>query len=122
MIGHLLRIACLALVCAASFPAWAAARTIYDGRWSVLIVTQQGSCDRAYRYGVQIVDGRVIYDGGVVNMSGSVNRRGQVRVSVSSGDAYASGSGRMSRSIGRGQWRGQSGGSMCSGYWEAERR
>jgi hypothetical protein len=122
MIGHLLRIACLALVCGASLPQEAAAHTIYDGRWSVLIVTQQGSCDRAYRYGVQIVDGQVVYDGSLVNMSGSVNRRGQVRVNVSSGGAYAVGSGRMSRSIGRGQWRGQSGGTMCSGYWEAERR
>ena len=41
----------------------AVARTNYDGNWSVLIITQSGACDRAYRYGVQISDGNVFYEG-----------------------------------------------------------
>jgi hypothetical protein len=122
MIGHFLRAATLALVCAASIPSLADASTPYDGRWSVLIVTQRGTCDRAYRYGVDIVDGRVIYTGGIVNMSGTVNRRGRVRVDVASNGAYATGFGRLFRSTGHGEWRGRSGASTCSGYWEAERR
>jgi hypothetical protein len=122
MISHLSRIGFLALACLACAPNAATARTPYDGSWSVLIVTQRGTCDRAYRYGVQIVNGRVIYNGGAVNMSGHVTPRGAVSVSVSSGSAYANGSGRLSRSSGRGQWRGRSGSSACSGYWEAERR
>ena len=122
MIGHLSRIAFVILACAASLPDKAAARTVYDGSWSVLIVTQRGTCDRAYRYGIEIVNGRVIYNGGVVNMSGRVSSGGGVSVSVSSGSGYASGSGRLSRHAGRGHWSGRSGSSACSGYWEAERR
>lgn len=122
MLGHFFRVAFLVLICAASLPDKAAARTAFDGSWSVLIVTQRGTCDRAYRYGVEIVNGRVVYNGGIVNLAGHVNSGGSVSVSVSSGGGYASGSGRLSRQTGRGRWSGQSGGSACSGYWEAERR
>ena len=103
----------------AKSPALAAA---HDGNWSVLIITEKGDCDRAYRYGVQIVDGNLVYDGGVVNMTGRVNAAGAIRVSVSAGDAQANGSGRMTRTTGRGNWSGRSGSDACSGYWEAERR
>jgi hypothetical protein len=123
MIGHLLRGSLLALACTLSIPQTAAARTAYDGSWSVLIVTERGTCDRAYRYGVEIADGYVIYNGGAVNMSGRVSSNGQVRVSVTAGQSYADGTGRMSRNgVGHGRWNGSSGGSACSGYWEAERR
>jgi hypothetical protein len=40
----------------------AVARTSYDGSWSVLIVIQSGSCNRAYRYVVQISHGHVLPD------------------------------------------------------------
>lgn len=121
MISTLVRASILAAACAAS-AGTASARTPYDGQWSVLIVTERGSCDRAYRYGVQIVDGNVVYDGGIVNFSGRVAPNGRVQVAVSSGNSRANGSGRMSRDGGRGNWSGQSGGDGCSGYWTAERR
>src|SRR3954469_24581587 len=122
MISQLVRAGLLAAVCVASLPTTAPARTPYDGSWSVLIVTQRGTCDRAYRYGVTISDGVVRYDGGVVNLSGRVASSGAVRVTVSSGSAYANGTGRLSRNSGRGSWNGRSGSDACSGYWEAERR
>lgn len=123
MISHLVRAGILAVVCATSAVSSAAARTVYDGSWSVLIVTEQGSCDRAYRYGVNIVDGNVVYDGGgPINLSGRVMQNGTVQVTVSSGGSRAVGSGRLSKTIGRGNWRGRSGSDACSGYWEAERR
>jgi hypothetical protein len=122
MISQLVRAGLLAAVCVASLPTTAPARTPYDGSWSVLIVTQRGTCDRAYRYGVTISDGVVRYDGGVVNLSGRVASSGAVRVTVSSGSAYANGTGRLSRNSGRGSWSGRSGSDGCSGYWEAERR
>ena len=31
----------------------AMARTPFDGAWSVLIVTDRGTCDRAYRYALR---------------------------------------------------------------------
>ena len=122
MISHLVRASVLASICVGVFATAAPARTIYDGSWSVLIVTQRGNCDRAFRYGVDIVNGRVVYSGGIVNFSGNVSSGGQVRVAVSSGSARANGSGRLNRNVGRGSWSGVSGSDRCSGYWEAERR
>jgi hypothetical protein len=122
MISHLIRVSVLASIGVGALATSAPARTIYDGNWSVLIVTQRGNCDRAYRYGIEIVNGRVYYGGGVVNFSGRVSSGGYVRVNVSSGGARASGSGRLSRNVGRGSWSGVSGSDRCSGYWEAERR
>ena len=122
MISHLVRASVLASVCIAATATTAPARTPYDGAWSVLIVTQRGSCDRAYRYGIQIINGIVTYDGGAVNLSGRVSGNGAVRVVVSAGSASANGTGRLSRNTGRGSWAGRSGSDACSGYWEAERR
>jgi hypothetical protein len=101
----------------------AQARTPYDGSWSVLIVTQKGDCDRAYRYPVKIVNGVVSYGGEAsFNVSGRVAGSGSVRVSVSRGQSRADGSGRLSGSSGSGSWRGSSTGASCSGTWTAERR
>src|SRR5262245_31710805 len=95
MIGHLFRSIFLALVCATATIGSAAARSSFDGAWSVLIVTQRGNCDRAYRYGITISNGHVRYDGGMVRMSGTVSPSGAVQVRVSADSAYANGSGRL---------------------------
>lgn len=101
----------------------AVARTVFDGTWSVLIVTNYGPCDRAYRYGVQIINGDVTYDGGgPINLQGRVAPSGAVRVSVSAGGQRADGTGRLARDRGAGVWRGVGSGGTCSGTWEAERR
>jgi hypothetical protein len=122
MISHVIRAGVLASLCLASLPDMASAQRAYDGQWSVLIVTQQGSCDRAYRYGVSIRGGTVYYDGGVVSFTGRVAANGAVSVRVSSSQGFANGSGRLSRNEGQGRWSGQSGRDRCSGYWTAERR
>jgi hypothetical protein len=100
----------------------AVAQRMFDGNWSVVIVTERGTCDRAYRYGISIRSGYVYYGGGGVNFTGHVAANGTVNVRVTSGGAFADGSGRLSRNVGQGFWSGQSGGSGCSGYWMAERR
>src|ERR1700734_4062016 len=84
----------------------ALARGPYDGTWSVLIVTDSGSCDRAYRYALRIADGRVSYDDPSFSVSGH----------------SANGSGRLNGDYGDGHWSGRSSTSACSGHWEAERR
>src|SRR5258708_25967125 len=93
----------------------AVARTSYDGSWSVLIITQGGACERAYRYGVQISNGRVLGGDGSANLQGRVAQNGAVRVSVSAGDQRADGSGRLSRDRGSGLWRGQGSTGTCAG-------
>jgi len=122
MISRFLGAGVLALVCVTAMPDMASAQRAYDGQWSVLIVTENGTCDRAYRYGVSIRSGGVYYDGGVVNFTGRVQANGSVTVRVTSGSAFANGTGRLNRREGQGRWSGQSSGSRCSGYWTAERR
>ena len=96
----------------------------YDGSWSVVISTRNGACDPEYRFGVQIVDGHVVYGGGVagVDVQGNVGANGGVRVSVSSGGQRADGQGRLSRQTGAGTWTGQGPTGVCAGVWQAVRR
>jgi hypothetical protein len=98
----------------------AAATPNYDGQWSVMILTQKGSCDASYRYPVRIANGALLNDGpSLINVSGKVERNGAVTVMVNAGDKSATGSGRLSPGgIGSGKWSGAS----CAGTWQAERR
>jgi hypothetical protein len=105
---------------------WAApaatAHTPFDGNWSVLIVTDSGNCDRAYRYAIHIANGRITYPDQTIAISGHVTARGYIRVSVNAGGQSANGSGQISGASGAGRWSGHSSTSQCSGHWEAERR
>jgi hypothetical protein len=121
MISHLVRASTLAVVCVAVLATESPARTPFDGAWSVLIVTTQGDCDRAYRYGVTIDNGNVVYDGGVVSLYGRVGGNGALRVTLTSGNARANATGRLNRRVGSGGWHGSSGQNRCSGYWQASR-
>src|SRR5919206_498613 len=109
----------LAATVPASAPA--AAHANFDGEWSVLIVTEKGTCDRAYRYPVKIENGSVGYAGSAsFNVTGKVGANGAVTVTVSRGSQSATGTGRMSGTDGSGTWTAASG--ECSGTWTAERR
>ena len=91
----------------------------FDGLWSVVIVTERGTCDRAYRYPIRITGGAMLNDGSSpVTINGRVAGTGSVNVTVSRGSQSATGSGRLSGNIGVGTWRA----AECSGTWEAERR
>ena len=94
-------------------PATAFAHTVYDGDWSVWILTRGGACEPSVRYGVQIADGMVtISGGGIATVQGRVSRSGTVSVIVRSGKQWANGSGRLSRNRGGGAWWGE-GTSTC---------
>ena|SRR5215813_11449636 len=108
-----------ALLGAPALAVQAQAKTNFDGNWSVVIITEKGTCDRSYRYPVKINDGTVGYAGEAsFNVSGRVNPNGKVTVTVSRGDRRASGSGQLSATSGAGSWSG----GECSGTWQAERR
>jgi len=101
----------------------AVARNAFDGSWSVVISTQSGGCDPQYRFGMQIINGNVVYEGGgPANIQGQVSPNGGVWVSVSSGGQQANGQGRLSRDSGTGSWRGQGAAGTCAGTWQAVRR
>ena len=94
----------------------------FDGNWSVEVVTEQGACDRAYRYAVVVQNGQARYGGPEnFNVNGRVQQNGSVSASISRGQDRANVSGRLSGATGRGTWT-TSGGRICSGYWNAEKR
>ena len=117
-------LAALAILASTVIPAGSApiaSPKSFDGGWSVLIVTEKGTCDRAYRYPVKIDNGSVGYAGEAsFNVSGKVAQNGAVTVTVSRGSTSATGTGRMSATDGAGIWTAGSG--DCSGTWTAERR
>jgi hypothetical protein len=126
ILSHAIRttIPALAILAATLVPASTApiaGKPNFDGQWSVLIVTEKGTCDRAYRYPVRIENGSVGYAGSAsFTVAGKVGGDGAVTVTVSRGSQSAKGTGRMSTSDGAGTWVAASG--ECSGTWTAERR
>lgn len=105
---------------AAASPAAAAS---FDGAWSVLIVTEKGDCDRAYRYEVSVSDGQVRYRGsGSVKVSGTVSPQGAVRVRIMVGENAAQANGRLTGNGGVGTWQGAGIDDVCTGRWEAEKK
>lgn len=115
-------LAMLAMSAVPASPApMSASKPSFDGSWSVLIVTEQGKCDRAYRYPVKIENGSVGYAGSAAfTVSGKVGPNGTVTVTVARGSQSANGTGQMSATDGSGRWTAGSG--DCSGTWTAERR
>jgi hypothetical protein len=91
----------------------------FDGKWSVVVVTTKGDCDRAYRYPIDI-RGETLVNGGdtAFDISGRVQGNGAVAVKISYGDKSAHGIGHLSGAMGSGSWTGGS----CAGTWTAERR
>ena len=88
MISHLARAGILAFVVTASTAGIAAAHTAYDGRWSLSIVTERGTCDR-YKFPVEINNGNVSFPG-LNKASGRVSAKGGVNVFVSAAGKSAS--------------------------------
>ncbi len=112
------------LVASASIPSDAAGRVArpskFDGQWSVVIYTLVCDCDRSLRYSLRIVDGRVQGEDQSYQVGGAVASSGAIRVVVAEGGRSASGTGRLSGTSGRGQWRTSTG--QCAGQWTAVRR
>ena len=76
-------------VVAASAPVQATGN--FDGKWSVVIVTEKGDCDRAYRYPIDIKNATLINAGNAsFDISGKVEGNGAVAVKISYGQKSAS--------------------------------
>jgi len=117
--GQILATATLAAIALTAFAPKSEAIGTFDGKWSVLIVTTKGDCDRAYRYPIAI-NGQSLINAGDTSfdISGKVQGDGAVTVRVAYGAKSAAGSGRLTGTSGSGSWTG----SGCGGTWTAERR
>jgi hypothetical protein len=112
----------LLLGSAFALPPQVARAAEFDGHWSVLIVTESGACDRGYRYGVRVAEGRLAYDGDAAfTIDGVVTPNGAVKVSITRGGQSANGAGKLSADAGAGTWHGRGPGGDCAGTWQAER-
>ena len=120
MIRDLVRAGAVALAATAATFGASAAATPFDGPWSLTFITRSGSCEPSYHFDVYIRNG-VIRHPNLVRFKGRVARNGEVRASVAVENRYASGSGRLNRTSGRGNWAGRADGARCSGTWIATR-
>ncbi len=113
----------IAALCALSANASVASAAEYDGKWSVHVTTNQGSCERTKQYDVNVANGRIHYFSYTsVSMYGVVSPDGRVIVSLRHFDDKAEGTGRLSGQSGAGDWKGVGKFAACAGRWEAQRR
>ena len=99
-----------ALIGLAAAAGRAPAASTFDGQWSVLIITEAGTCDRAYRYPVQ---GRRTACSAMraklaSRFPGAWMASGKINATVQRGEQSANGSGQLSSSSGSGKWTGKS--------------
>ena len=95
----------------------------FEGNWSLLVITESGTCDRAYRYPIKVQSGQIHYTGEAgIDIHGNVGQDGKINASVRRGDQGATGSGQLTQTAGTGNWAGRSATGACNGRWEAERR
>ena len=115
--------AALILTAAGAVPAGAAqAPDRFDGTWSVEIVTESGSCERAYRYPVRIERGQARFVGTSFSVQGAVARNGALKGSIAAGASTADVVGRLNTNgSGTGTWVA-TGSLDCRGRWTAERQ
>jgi len=110
----------IAAVCFMAAASAAQARSAYDGSWDLAFVTQEGACDPTYNFTVNVSDGVVTHPN-LVKFKGYVAKSGSVHASVTVHDNFASGTGRLFETSGRGKWSGRAGSARCTGYWTAQR-
>ena len=118
----------LGLACAtglALLPHTASAQQVrqFDGRWSILVMTENGNCEKAHRYSVQIENGQARYAGTEgFEVQGNVRANGQVTGSIAYGQDRADVTGRLEGDRGTGTWTASSTSRNCGGRWQAEKR
>ena len=109
----------LVLACAA-LASQSSAAANFDGHWSVVIVASRGDCDSTFRYGVEIINGKISTDADAT-VRGRVSTAGAISIGITSGKQSAAGSGRLRGEKGSGVWQGKGTRGFCSGTWTAER-
>ena len=111
--------AAFAIVCLAA-PAHAAP---YDGSWNMSLVTTDGHCG-VISVGLAISGGKITSTRGKfvfrpIHIAGLVSGSGQARMDGVAGPRKAAGTGRFTKTKGKGEWNGVGPSGVCSGYWIA---
>lgn len=117
--NKMLRRGLAALATLAAVQTLPALASTYDGKWSVSVVTEKGSCD-AYRWDLGIAGGRINERGLIAQANGRVDQRGVVNVTFTRGSDQLAATGTLTDGDGSGRWDLPS--RQCSGRWKAEKR
>ena len=120
MIREVVRAGIVMLAAIAASNDIAVAATPFDGPWNLTFYTRRGACEPSYDFDIYIRNG-ILRHPNLVRFHGRVERSGQVHASVAVESKYASGSGRLTTTSGRGNWSGYADGARCSGFWVARR-
>lgn len=109
---------------ALAVPAHAATPSKFDGRWSIEVITEQGTCDKAYRYAVNIQNGEPKYAGREeIVVNGRIAGDGHINGSIAYQENRADVVGALQAAgMGAGTWKYEGARSTCTGRWNAERR
>lgn len=93
----------------------------FDGAWSVVAKTENGSCTGPYRYPI-VIQGGVVDDAGGngVDASGRAGPDGRIVGTIRKGLGSVAVSGQLRGSTGNGRWT-LTGLGSCSGSWTARR-
>jgi hypothetical protein len=96
------------------------AQSVHDGRWSVVVITEQGACD-VYRWEFDVRRGQISPTrDAVATAAGGISPRGEVKVTFTRGSDTLSAAGAVTGAYGRGRWSSPT--RQCSGRWQAEKR
>jgi hypothetical protein len=103
----------------------AAARSGYDGTWSMVAITTKGHCG-VIPVGMLIRRGRISSTSGSyafhpIRLSGRVSRSGSVTLKAITGPRIAWGTGRFNGTQASGKWHGTGPSGLCFGVWNATR-
>jgi hypothetical protein len=92
----------------------------HDGVYVIAITTQQGSCEKAYRWMISVSGGRVRSAGDApLVASGEIDQRGVVALAFEGYGQHATAKGRLAGREGSGTWSSPT--MQCSGSWQAKR-
>ncbi len=95
--------------------------TNHDGIYMVNVVTEQGVCDRVYRWTIIVTQGRVASPAdGFMQASGKIDAAGVVSLAFRRDNQLANVSGRVKGKVASGRWSSPT--LQCTGSWTALRQ
>lgn len=94
----------------------------FDGSWTIVATTAEGSCAASTSYRVQIKNSDASIPGQDVDIDGGVSAGGAVQATITSGTNKVPIAGSLTaKGSGSGTWRTSGGLVECSGGWSAKR-
>lgn len=119
MSNQYLILAVAALFTAAPVAAQGAA-SLFEGRWTIVAVVDDGDgdCDKAYRLPIDVHNGAIRYAGRhAVDANGRIDSAGQLTMTLAHDGEVVKARGRLSEETGKGEWISPG----CAGAWKARK-